>query len=225
MIAFTSDRSGDTAIWTMDADGTHLREIAHHPGSHAVLPRFSPDGDSLVYTVVPDGPGASRLATVRLDGSNRRDLGPGSEPDWGTSNRTITQRSISGATLGLSRPDYMAALPGAARLDRVDRGLNRLVFTDLGIDVYLGAGKGTTLLTYDRRFSTAESVGPCSPVGALRHEYGDRLRQLPTTGPVSLYRLGRLVFRVAGDRVGAIAVGDGPLAVAAAGNSIDCRAR
>lgn len=225
MIAFTSDRSGDTAVWTMDADGKHLREIAHHPGRHAVLPRFSPDGGSLVYTVLPDGPGAPRLWTVHLDGSNRRDLGPGSEPDWGTSNRTITQRSISGATLGRSRSDYLHALPGATRLDRIDRALNRLVFADLGIDVYLDAGKGTTLLTYDRRFRTAESVGPCSPAAALRHEYGNRLQQLSTTGPVSLYRLGRLVFRVVGDRVGAIAVGSGALAVAAAGNSIDCGAR
>lgn len=227
MIAFTSDRSGDTAVWTMSADGRHLREVARHPGRHAVLPRFSPDGGSLVYTVLTEQLGSieSRLWTVRLDGTGHTDLGPGREPDWGTSNLTITQRSIGGAALGLARSEYPNALAGPSRLDRLDRALTRLVFPGLGLDVYLEHGKGVALMTYSRAFRTAESVGPCSPVAALRATYGDRLRRLPASGPVSLYRLGSVVFRVAGDRVGAIAVGTGTLAAQAAGNSIDCGAR
>jgi Tol biopolymer transport system component len=226
LIAFTSDRSGDNALWTMTANGGDLREIARHPGEHVMFPRFSPDGGSLVYTVVTErGNGVleSRLWIVRLDGRRRTELGPGREAEWVPANFTITSRSIGGAALGLRRADYVGALPGRARLNLLGERLARLVFSSLGLDVYLSAGKGVALVAYDSRFRTAKSVGPCSPATALIDTYGDRLQRIPTSGAVTLYRLGTLVFRVANARVGAVAVGRGSIAAQAAGNSIDCR--
>lgn len=82
-IAFVSDRRGGYAIWTMNARGGDLREVARHPGHNVVFPRFSPDGRSLVYTSFPAGSGSpERLWLVRIDGSGRRGLGPGGAADW-----------------------------------------------------------------------------------------------------------------------------------------------
>jgi TolB protein len=82
-IAFVSDRRGGYAIWTMNARGGDLREVARHPGHNVVFPRFSPDGRSLLYTSFPETSGSpERLWLVRLDGSGRRSLGLGGAADW-----------------------------------------------------------------------------------------------------------------------------------------------
>ena len=83
-IAFVSDRNGGYAIWTMRADGKGLREVARHRGMNVVFPRFSPDGSTLIYTLFDPAVAKPRfeLWTVRVDGSDRVRLGPGSEADW-----------------------------------------------------------------------------------------------------------------------------------------------
>ena len=83
-IAFVSDRSGVYAIWTMNADGTGLREVARHQGLTTGFPRFSPDGRQLVYMTLDERrQGEPRqLWTVNVDGTNRKLLGRGAEPDW-----------------------------------------------------------------------------------------------------------------------------------------------
>ena|SRR5215204_4840093 len=48
---------------------------------------------------------------------------------------------------------------------------------------------------------------------SLTNALGRALRRVPSTGPVSLFRLGSLVFRVVEGRVTAIAVGSSALAV------------
>ena len=83
-IAFVSDRDGGYAVWTMDAGGRDLREVARHKGLNHAFPRFSPDGRQLVYmTFAPDKSLAdAQLWTVNVDGTNRKLLGKGGEPDW-----------------------------------------------------------------------------------------------------------------------------------------------
>ena len=83
-IAFVSDRSGVYSIWTMNADGTGLREVARHQGLTTGFPRFSPDGRQLVYMTLDESRQGEprRLWTVNADGTNRKLLGKGSEPDW-----------------------------------------------------------------------------------------------------------------------------------------------
>lgn len=83
-IAFVSDRGGGYAVWTMDASGRGLREVARHRGYNVVFPRFTSDGRSLVYTAFGTAPGtqtADRLWAVALAGGGRRALGPGTAAD------------------------------------------------------------------------------------------------------------------------------------------------
>ena len=234
-IAFTSDRSGDTALWTMSADGRSLREVARHAGGHVALPRFSADGRVLVYGVVRDEAGkpqTTRLWSVRTDGTERMELGPGREPDWGmppsrpvaAPTLAITQRAIGGAALGRDRRSYERLL-GPPRVDLLEGGIMALVYTRPGLTVFLRGNAGIAINGYGRPLRTAEGIGPCSRVRDLMAAYRGRLTRLPTTGPVSLYRLGNLVFRVdrARGRVGSVTLGRGPLARLVAGNSIDCR--
>jgi Tol biopolymer transport system component len=81
-IAFVSDRNGGYAVWTMDAAGGDLREVARHRGLTTAFPRFSPDGRQLVYMTLGAGSASSQLWTVNADGTNRKLLGRGGEPDW-----------------------------------------------------------------------------------------------------------------------------------------------
>jgi Tol biopolymer transport system component len=84
-IAFVSDRGGADAVWTMDARGRGLREVARIAGRSVAFPRFSPNGRWLVFTTFPDRPGPrpdDRLWRVRIDGAERAPLGAGSAADW-----------------------------------------------------------------------------------------------------------------------------------------------
>ena len=48
-IAFTSDRTGRYEIWTIDADGTSLRQISLDSPEDTSLPLWSPDGTRLLF--------------------------------------------------------------------------------------------------------------------------------------------------------------------------------
>jgi hypothetical protein len=136
--------------------------------------------------------------------------------------RSITERAIGGARLGLRSTAYVQLFGAPSRVDRLEGGLTRLSFARTAVEVYLEARVGVAVNTFGSGYRTSAGIGPCSPAGALKSAYGGRLRKLPTSGPVSLYRLGRLVFRVADGRVGAVVLGTGALARLIAGNSVDC---
>jgi hypothetical protein len=142
------------------------------------------------------------------------------------SDRTITQRAIGGAPLGWSQTRYVRAFGRPVRLERLEASLTRLVFTPLDVEVYLRRGTGVAITTYGRAYRTPAGVGPCSTAAALTSAYGGRLSRLPTTGPIALYRLGNLVFRVDRryGRVEAVTLGRGALARLIAGNSAGCHA-
>ncbi|MEJ2188363.1 MAG: protein kinase, partial [Acidobacteriota bacterium] len=53
-IAFQSNRGGSSEIWTMNRDGSGLKELTNTPGIRATEPIWSPDGQSIVYTVFRD---------------------------------------------------------------------------------------------------------------------------------------------------------------------------
>jgi Tol biopolymer transport system component len=53
-IAFTSHRSGDSEIWTMDRYGQNLRNVTQHP-AWDYWPAWAPDGEALVFVSERDG--------------------------------------------------------------------------------------------------------------------------------------------------------------------------
>jgi Tol biopolymer transport system component len=74
MIAFVSDRGGDSAIWAVAASGGSARQLTH-PGDREAdsRPTFSPDGRQLVF--VRESPDySSALWVARSDGSGAHRL-------------------------------------------------------------------------------------------------------------------------------------------------------
>ncbi|HAM34631.1 MAG TPA: hypothetical protein DEB40_03010 [Elusimicrobia bacterium] len=53
-LAFANDKTGYKEIYLMDYDGANFKALTSH-GSISILPRFSPDRKSLVYTSYKDG--------------------------------------------------------------------------------------------------------------------------------------------------------------------------
>jgi Tol biopolymer transport system component len=48
-IAFASDRSGNYEIWTINADGTNLRQLTFNSERGASFPLWSPDGKQILF--------------------------------------------------------------------------------------------------------------------------------------------------------------------------------
>ena len=73
-IAFISDRAGGAHMFVMDAEGANVRQLTF--GGWQTQPRWSPKGDTIVYTVRQ---GTHDLWAINADGSNARRLttGPG----------------------------------------------------------------------------------------------------------------------------------------------------
>jgi Tol biopolymer transport system component len=70
-IAFSSDRSGDYEIYTMNPDGSDLKRLTNAPGTDG-LARWSADGTKLVFSSFRDG--NSEIYTMNADGSDQTRL-------------------------------------------------------------------------------------------------------------------------------------------------------
>lgn len=75
MIAFTSDRDGDMAVYAMNADGSDARRVAGpHPGGFCCCPAWSPDGRRIAYPIIQtqgDSHGPVEIWVTAVDGSER----------------------------------------------------------------------------------------------------------------------------------------------------------
>ena len=72
-LAFHSDRTGQLEIWTMNADGSDLRQLTESP-ERDLEPDWSPDGSTIVFSSGRDDPANVRLYLMDADGSNQRPL-------------------------------------------------------------------------------------------------------------------------------------------------------
>jgi Tol biopolymer transport system component len=67
-IAFSSNRTGNPQIYTMNADGSHQAAVVQDTGTSDYGPQWSPDGRTLAFTCGTEAASQVCIATVR----NRR---------------------------------------------------------------------------------------------------------------------------------------------------------
>jgi hypothetical protein len=143
-------------------------------------------------------------------------------------NRAITATSIGGASLGLTRSGYVRLLGRVSFTTRFPGGVTRLVFEQGALHVYLASpnGRGIGILTQSKDFKTRRGVGPCSSSSTLRSVYGARLRpyRVPGMGHLVAYALGRLIFSVPGEKVGAVLLASRALPISTIVNVAPCGA-
>jgi TolB protein len=86
-IALTTNREGDSDIYSMNADGTNARRLTRTPGYDGAR-AFSPDGRKLLYYRNQGG-----VLVMNADGSGKRNLTPNqaynSPGDWSPDGRKI----------------------------------------------------------------------------------------------------------------------------------------
>jgi hypothetical protein len=137
----------------------------------------------------------------------------------------ITPYYIAGIQLGMTKAKALSYMTKPLRHDMLEDGYERYVSPRQKVEVYFR--KGTTgvavVTTWNRQLQTDEQIGPCSTLAALKHAYGAKLTPFRQSSKTYAYRLGNLVFTIAGARVGAVAVGRGPGAAYVALNVAPCR--
>jgi TolB protein len=85
-IVFVSDRSGALNIWAMRANGSDSKPLTTGKEPHAD-PRFSPDGKSILYTVLRGG--FPEIWVMNRDGGNQQEVAPGCQADWSPDGKQI----------------------------------------------------------------------------------------------------------------------------------------
>ena len=85
-LVFVSDRSGNLDLWQMHATGSNFKQLTNdsHPDAD---PRFSPDGQHIMYTTLRDG--FPEVWLMDRDGSHPRRLTEGSQASWSPDGESI----------------------------------------------------------------------------------------------------------------------------------------
>ena len=93
-IVFDGDNGGNTDLFVMRADGSHLRKITHNV-SYEWSPSWSPDGRWIVFAT---SGGGSPIAVVHPDGTNKHLIGTadGEFPRFSPDGRKIVYGSSDG---------------------------------------------------------------------------------------------------------------------------------
>ena len=90
-IAFESTRSGTYEIWACQSDGSRLMQLTNFSPSEAGTPRWSPDGQQIIFDGFPDG--KADIYVVDSQGGAPRKLTkePSNEnvPSWSRDGRWI----------------------------------------------------------------------------------------------------------------------------------------
>jgi TolB protein len=123
ILAFVSERDGNSEIYVMDFDGTGLLRLTNDAGRDTD-PTWSPDGKRIAF--VSDRAGSSDIYVMDADGSNvvrRTQTGLNGAPAWSPDGSKIAFSSLRGGQFGI----YVMNVDGDwANPTRVgyDRGFN-----------------------------------------------------------------------------------------------------
>ncbi len=79
-IAFCSNRSGAFQIWTMTANGHHLRRLTDV--AFATFPDYSPDGRRIAFDARVGDSTTDEIFVMNTDGTHVRQLTTGADNDW-----------------------------------------------------------------------------------------------------------------------------------------------
>src|SRR5262249_51385134 len=82
-VAFVSDRSGPSEIWTCDKDGANLVQVTVTAWPETAAPRWSPDGSQIVFHARPKGSGD--IFTVPAGGGTPTRVTDDAADEWGSS--------------------------------------------------------------------------------------------------------------------------------------------
>lgn len=126
----------------------------------------------------------------------------------------------------MSKPAALKLLTKPLRHDLLEDGYERYVSPKQKVEVYFRKGtKGVAVVTtWNKQLVTdVPVISPCSPLADLKAAYGKRLVPFRQNGKIYAYRVGNLVFTIAGTRVGAIGLGRGPQATYVTLNVAPCR--
>jgi hypothetical protein len=98
----------------------------------------------------------------------------------GATTPRITQSSIAGAKLGLSRSAYKTLLgrPVATETLGQPENWSKLVFSKRQVGVYFPSrrSRAVVVTTWNRSFKTAAGIGPCSTIAKLKQAYGPTVK-------------------------------------------------
>jgi TolB protein len=114
-IAYVSTASGDVAIWLADADGSNAVQLTPNANrADDFWPRFTPDGERVLYVSCLGFDCDGGLYSVRLDGSHRHPVTPHSGNSYNLGERSPNRHRLAymrwhvdGVKMGVyvSRPD------------------------------------------------------------------------------------------------------------------------
>ncbi len=90
-IVFSSNRSGAWRLWTINADGSALKQITQQDSDeHDVDPVFSPDGKSILFTSTRGG--KTGILRMPIDSSKSERICDGDQAEWSPDGTRIALR-------------------------------------------------------------------------------------------------------------------------------------
>jgi TolB protein len=171
--AFASDRSGNWDIYSMDANGSHLRRLTSDPAPERD-PAWSPDGRHLAFVRlarVTDLVGA--IFTMDADGSHLRQVAAGARPQWSPDGaRLVFHDYPVGNAGGSGGRIWTVRSDGTDKRSVVSLGADATWTPDGTHLVYGGLDNAATnvaVIAVDgsgQRFMTANPVFACQPAVA-----------------------------------------------------------
>lgn len=114
-VLYVSNASGAFQVWTMLSDGTHQHRVVRDPQYDAFVPRWSPDGQHLLFTRcnAPFGFIECTIAAADADGANLHDV---TSPHWADFSGSYapdgTTVAFSGDRNGLSSAIFRTQVTG-----------------------------------------------------------------------------------------------------------------